>query len=103
MPAGDKTEITNGDIDVMKRMKWYSFDQYKIKAFRVWCVTLPTDKLKWDHSVFNCPAFFKNCMCKHIVGIAVRLNLCKPPPTNKDVQIGEERRRGRPFKAKKQY
>ena len=48
MPAGDKTGITNGDIDVMKRMKWYSFDQYKIKAFSVWGFTLPMDKLKWD-------------------------------------------------------
>ena len=101
MPAGDKTETTNVDIDVMKRMKRYSFDQYKIKAFSVWCITLPTDKLKWDHGVFNCPAFFKKFICKNIVGTAVRPNLCKPPPTTKHVQIDEKRRRGRLFKAKK--
>lgn len=33
IPAGDETKITNTEIDVMKKMKWYSFDQYKIKAF----------------------------------------------------------------------
>ena len=59
------------------------------------------DKLKWDQGICNCPAFFKNFMCKHIVGVAIRLNLDKPPPAGKDVQIGEKRRRGRSSKAKK--
>ena len=40
-------------------------------------------------------------MCKHVIGMAIRLNHCKPPPAAKDVQIGEKRRRGRPSKAKK--
>ncbi len=40
-------------------------------------------------------------MCKHFVGMAVRLNCCKPPPAAKDVKIGEKRRRGRPSNAKK--
>jgi hypothetical protein len=101
IPAGDETRITNAEIDVMKKMKWYSFDQYKIKAFNIWCVTLPMDKLKWDEGVCNCPAFFKKFMCKHVIGMAIRLNHCKPPPAAKDVQIGEKRRRGRPSKAKK--
>ncbi len=69
----------------MKKMKWYSFDQYKIKAFNICCFTLPTDKLKWDEDVYNCPAFFKNFMCKHVIGMAIRLNHCKPPPAAKDV------------------
>jgi hypothetical protein len=100
--AGDETKITNPEIDVMKKMKWYSFDQYKIKAFNIWCVTLPMDKLKWDEGVYNCPAFFKKFMCKHVIGMAIRLNHCKPPPAAKDVKIGEKRRRGRPSKAKKE-
>ena len=101
IPAGDETKITNADIDVMKKMKWYSFDQYKIKAFNIWCVTLPMDKLKWDEGVCNCSAFFKKFMCKHVTGMAIRLNHCKPPPATKDLQIGEKRRRGRPSKAKR--
>jgi hypothetical protein len=35
IPVGDETKVTNVEIDVMKKMKWYSFDQYKIKAFSV--------------------------------------------------------------------
>jgi hypothetical protein len=100
--AGDETKITNPEIDVMKKMKWYSFDQYKIKAFNIWCVTLPMDKLKWDDGVCNCQAFFKNVLCKHVIGMAIRLNHCKLPPATKDVEIGEKRRRDRPSKAKKE-
>ncbi|CAF2103112.1 unnamed protein product [Rotaria magnacalcarata] len=40
-------------------------------------------------------------MCKHVVGMAIRLNHCKPPPAAKNVKIGEKRRRGRPSKSKK--
>jgi len=101
IPAGDGTEITNVDIDVMKKMKWYSFDQYKNKAFNIWCVTLPTDKLKWLDGVCNCPAFFKKFMCKHVVGMTIQLNYCKPPPAAKNVPNGENRRCGRPSKSKK--
>jgi hypothetical protein len=59
MTAGDETKITDVEIDVMKKMKWYSFDQYKKKAFNIWSVTLPVDKPIWFDGVCNCPAFFK--------------------------------------------
>ncbi|CAF4998062.1 unnamed protein product [Rotaria sp. Silwood1] len=59
------------------------------------------DKLKWLDGVYNCPAFFKKFICKHVVCMAFRLNYCKPPPTAKNVKIREKRRRGRPTKSKK--
>ncbi|CAF3896417.1 unnamed protein product [Rotaria sordida] len=37
---------------------------------------------------------------EHIVGIAIRLKCCKPPPAAKTVPIGQKRKRGRPAKAK---
>ncbi|CAF1526676.1 unnamed protein product [Didymodactylos carnosus] len=80
---------------------YYSFDQYKIKAFNVWCVTLPVDKLRWLNGLCDCPVFFKKFMCKHVVGMAIRLNYCRPPPAAKDIPPDEKRRRGRPSKAKK--
>lgn len=47
------------------------------------------------------PVFFKKFMCKHVIGTAIRLNYCKPPPpTAKQVQIGQKRRRSRPAKLK---
>ena len=48
----------------------------------------------------NCPAFNKNYICKHVVGMAIRLKYCKPAPAAKIVPIGEKRKRGRPAKAK---
>jgi hypothetical protein len=101
IPAGDETLVTNANIDVVKKMKWYSFDHYKTKAFSVWCVSLPKDTSKWDEGVRNCPAFFKRFMCKHVIGLAIKLNLCKPPPAGKNVPIGQKRCRGRPSKPKK--
>jgi hypothetical protein len=40
-------------------------------------------------------------MCKNVVGMAIRLNDCKPPPAAKNVPIGEKRLCGRASKAKK--
>ncbi|CAF3306315.1 unnamed protein product [Rotaria sp. Silwood2] len=101
IPAGQELNISKSEIDAMKKMKWYSFDQYKAKAFNIWHVTLPMDEAKWLDGQCNCPEFFKKFMCKHIVGLAIRLNYCKPPPAAKNIKIEEKRRRGRPSKAKK--
>ncbi len=48
----------------------------------------------------NCPAFLKNYICKHVVGMGIRSKSCKPPAAAKTVPIGEKRKRGRPAKAK---
>ncbi len=54
----------------------------------------------WKTSKCNCPVFVKNYMCKHVVGMGIRLKYCKPPPAAKTIPIGEKRKRGRPSKAK---
>ncbi|CAF1507876.1 unnamed protein product [Adineta ricciae] len=101
VPAGNELSISKNSIEIIKKMKWYSFDQYKIKAFSIWNVTLPMDETKWMDGQCNCPGFFKKFICKHVVGLAIRLNYCKPPPAAKNIRIGEKRRRGRPSKATK--
>jgi uncharacterized Zn finger protein len=88
-------------MDVVKKMKWYSFEQYKKKAFSICSVTLPIDKLNWLDGICSCPEFLKKFTCKHVVGMAIRLNYCKPQPAAKNVKIGEKRRRGRPAKSRK--
>jgi hypothetical protein len=45
--------------------------------------------------------FFKNMICKHIIGIAIRLKYVKPPPEARNISIQGKRKRGRPSKAKK--
>ncbi len=59
------------------------------------------DPFLWKNNKFNCPAFLKKYICKHIVGICLRLKLCKAPPAAKDVSCGLKHKRGRPEKAKK--
>ncbi|CAF1444546.1 unnamed protein product, partial [Rotaria sp. Silwood1] len=29
-------------------------------------------------------------MCKHVAGLAIRLNYCKSPPAAKQVEVGEK-------------
>jgi hypothetical protein len=55
---------------------------------------------EWRKAKCSCPAFLKNYIYKHIVGMAIRLKHCKPPPAAKTVPIGEKRKRGRPANAK---
>jgi hypothetical protein len=40
-------------------------------------------------------------ICKHIIGIAIRLKYVKPPPEARNISIQGKRKRGRPSKAKK--
>jgi len=40
-------------------------------------------------------------MCNYVVGIAIRLNYCKPPPAAKGIRSGEKSRRDRSAKVKK--
>jgi hypothetical protein len=78
-----------------------TFDEFKETYFTNCLITLPIEKEKWKHGTCDCPSFFKQLCCKHIVGIAIRLKHALPPPEAKNIPIGEKRKRGRPAKAKK--
>ena len=58
------------------------------------------DTLNWMRSVCTCPQFFKRGVCKHIIGISIRLGLTQAPLEAKSVPLGQKRKRGRPSKAK---
>ena len=40
VPAADEVKITNDVIDIMNKMKWKTFDQFKKRAFDVWCIEM---------------------------------------------------------------
>ncbi|CAM4814310.1 unnamed protein product [Rotaria magnacalcarata] len=98
IPARDLQSITQANLDKYKNKKWTTFNQFK-KSFDIWCIELENDS-DWKKFKCNCPAFLKNYLCKHVVGMAIRLKYCKPPAAAKTVPIGEKRKRGRPTKAK---
>jgi len=62
---------------------------------------LPNNAEEWRKATCTCPSFLKNYICKHIIGMSIRLKYCKPPQEAKNVEIGTKRKRGRPSKAKK--
>ena len=61
----------------------------------MWIVKIPDGDEKWLEE--NCirPCFLKKYMCKHLIGLAIRLKLAKPHAAAQDVPIGEKRSRGR--------
>ena len=100
LPAGATEKLTKTQVNKYKKQKWNNFDDYK-ESLTIWKVTLPNDPSFWKTGSCNCPSFFKEFICKHVIGLAIRLKYCKPPPTAKDVKMGEKRKRGRPKKATK--
>jgi hypothetical protein len=100
-PVGENIKVTEDEVKNVKEMRWNTFDQFKRRASPVWIVVLPNGDQKWQEGKCTCPCFLKKYMCKHIIGLAIRLKLAKPPPAAKDVPIGEKRRRGRSRKSTK--
>ncbi|CAF1631224.1 unnamed protein product, partial [Adineta steineri] len=47
-------------------------------SYDVWCLEM-MDDLNWKTSKCNCLAFLKDYICKDMVGMAIRLKICKPP------------------------
>jgi hypothetical protein len=100
VPAGDKTKLSDKEIQRYEAGRFNSFDSFKSVQFGIWCVCLPNAE-EWRKGTCTCSSFLKTYMCKHVIGISMRMKYCKPPPEAKNVPIGEKRKRGRPAKAKK--
>ena len=91
VPAGTADSITIAEIQKYKTKRWTSFDQFKDLQFGIWKITLSDNATEWQNGVCNCPSFFKEYICKHTVGMAIRLKYCRPPSAAKDVPLGEKR------------
>ena len=55
----------------------------------------------WKSLTCTCPKFLKLFICKHSLGMAIRLKKYAVCPEAKNVPIGQKRKRGRPSRAKK--
>lgn len=94
-PTGESVNLTKEEIDNVTNMNWNTFDRFKKRALNVWIIEMSTD-VNWAESSCSCLHYFKAYICKHIIGLAIRLKLVKPPPASKNVEIGQKRKRGRP-------
>lgn len=59
--------------------QWESFDDFKKQNFSKWLVTLPIERNDWIKGRCDCPAFFNLYICKHVIGLAIRLKYVVPP------------------------
>jgi len=55
----------------------------------------------WGSSTCTSTCYWKEYMCKQILGLAIRMNKFTVVPAAKTVPIGQKRKRGRPAKARK--
>ena len=91
---------SSGESTIQFGEDWSTFDEYKQVAFAHWTIVLPINKEQWKTGECNCPQFFKDYICKHVIGLAIRLKYVTPPAEAKNIPIGIKRKRGRPSKAR---
>lgn len=81
-----------------KNGKWKTFAEFKEYRYGLWAMKIDRNL---ENSTCSCPVFCKELICKHVLGMLIRLHLCDVPTEAKNIPLGQKRKRGRPSKAKK--
>ena len=76
-----------------------SFNHFVMSSFGMWKICVDPADIK--KSTCTCPVFFKQYICKHLLGTLIRLRLLIAPLSAKNQPIGVVRGPGRPRLAKK--
>jgi hypothetical protein len=97
--CNDDEKVDEHQISKYNSCNFDSFSQFK-DYFKI-CKIEASNFLSWKTSKCNCRNYLKNYICKHVVGIGIRLKQCKPPIEVKNIQLGQKPKRGRPAKSKK--
>lgn len=96
IPANTLEDVVEVTLD-----QYESFEDFSKHAFACYYVNMP--KNDWSSGKCSCAAFYKEFICKHLLGMAIRYNFIQPPLEAKQVPIGQKRKRGRPQKAKNAF
>lgn len=88
IPAGEETTIIEKEVKRYENCRFNLFDTYKYVYFKIWCLCLSNNPEEWRASACTCPFFLKNYICKHVIGMSIRLKYCKPPPEAKNLEGG---------------
>lgn len=96
MVNGEETSLM--DFNKLSKPIPEDFETYE-RLFLKWKTTIVKENVL-SNSICNCPAFGTEYICRHIVGLAIRMKLVTPPPEAKTIPIGEKRKPGRPSKTK---
>ncbi|GBM65566.1 hypothetical protein AVEN_169848-1 [Araneus ventricosus] len=83
-------------------LKWTSFDEYKTEYSNcIWKMTVSASDSDGSVSTCSCPVFAKKYICKHGLGMLIRMEREKVPNEAKGLPLGQKRKRGQPTRAKK--
>lgn len=98
------SKCENGDESYYKSLvkrQWNSFDEFiKYGHLQFWLVSISTVDWK-KKSTCMCPHFLKNHICKHIIALAIRLNLYSCPAEALSTPLAPTmKKRGRPANAR---
>lgn len=97
VPAGNGSlSVTAEAIEAHKNLSYGNFHQFVSNHFGIWKVSLPKDKDSFGDAQCTCPQFFKVYICKHIIGMGLRLKLVDIPLEIRKLETVQGR--GRPKK-----
>lgn len=95
-------QVPVGDRNSCKRFTYppTNLKEFKNQYMSNWHVVMPVIKSHWQYGKCNCPKFFKNYMCPHVVGMALRLKLATVPAKAKALAYKERPQRMKAYMLK---
>lgn len=93
VPSGEAQTVSKADVKAFKEKKWTSFEQFVKITTKIWCVKMHKDDP--NKSTCTCPTYLKEYICKHVVGLRIRLKTIDVPARIQTVE-NKNRKRGRP-------
>lgn len=99
--AKQTARLTRNDIEKLNKKKMKDFDNHILNVFAVWKIEIDSNNFQISTSLCSCPVFMKKYVCKHILGVALRLHLAKAPADANPSKLNDKKKRGRPKLAKK--
>ena len=79
--------------------KWTTFAEFQKEYYGLWVIVIFPKRL--EDSTCTCPYFSKKTICKHVLGMQIRMKLITVPEEAKQIPLGQKRKRGRPSKSKR--
>lgn len=87
---------TNKYYKILTKKVWKSFDEFITFGYQMfWLMNFSNDDWKMK-STCTCPVFFKQFICKHIVAIALKLEIIECPVSSNPLLIAPRKKPGRP-------
>ena len=108
IPSGSELTICEKKFKLFMDRTWKTFKSFAVNSGEFYILKIDDDanvtNNLWSNGNCTCPAFAKNFMCKHLIGVSLRKNLMNKalmPAAAKNIPLGERRKPGRPALAKR--